>query len=660
MKLITFILLFLLQNGVVAQKTGQVLIDSILQALPAVKQDSMIVKSYNKVGEIYLQFNPASGLKYTDSALFIAEKMHWKKGIARLLNLKGLMVGDTGNSVQARVYFENSYTIQREINNLSGMITSLNNIGRSYQRESNFSKALDYYFKALTIAEEFKDYGQIALVGTNLTASYITQRNFTKSLEYAQMTLKYAELSHTPNNIAKALEFLGTIKMDEKDTVAAKSYMARALKVYEGIDNPAGVAQILTAMAPLEYPDYKKAIETMLKAQKILDTISPKSYTSIGNLGNLGTTYFYLAKHNLAAERKKLFKKSEYYLMHALDICKEMNNTEYMATLYSNLSALDEEKENYKSALANLKKNLFINDSLFSQDKKNELAGMENKHNIDLKNKEIAINQLELAGQRKTQIGLIVGLVLLGIIGGLLLWQNRMRKKSNTTLMVLNNQLDEANKVKAKFFGILSHDLRSPISSLINFLNLLKNEPELLSADERASYQQQIGESTEELLQTMETMLIWSKEQMDHFKPEIRIVQVSDLFDYLQKFFARTTQVQISFSDPESLEVSSDENYLNVIMQNLTSNAIKALMNAPDGTIIWKARKVGLKTVLSITDNGPGLHADQIKVLYHEESGVNAKTGFGFHLIRDLAKAIQYRIYIESKPGMGTTFVLSS
>ena len=154
----------------------------------------MIVKSYNKVGETYLQFNPAAGLKYTDSALFIAEKMHWKKGIARLLNLKGLMVGDTGNSVQARVYFDKSYTIQREINNLSGMVTSLNNIGRSYQRESNFSKALDYYFKALTIAEEYNDYGQIALVGTNLTASYITQRNFTKSLEYAQMTLKYAAI----------------------------------------------------------------------------------------------------------------------------------------------------------------------------------------------------------------------------------------------------------------------------------------------------------------------------------------------------------------------------------------------------------------------------------------------------------------------------------
>src|ERR1700682_2120934 len=123
MKLITIFLLCLLQTGVFAQKTGQVLIDSILQALPAVKQDSLRVKSLNQVGEIYLQFNPAKGLGYADQALVLAEKMHWKKGIARLLNLKGLMVGDTGNSKQARIYFESSYAIQKEINNSFGMIT---------------------------------------------------------------------------------------------------------------------------------------------------------------------------------------------------------------------------------------------------------------------------------------------------------------------------------------------------------------------------------------------------------------------------------------------------------------------------------------------------------------------------------------------------------
>jgi signal transduction histidine kinase len=52
---------------------------------------------------------------------------------------------------------------------------------------------------------------------------------------------------------------------------------------------------------------------------------------------------------------------------------------------------------------------------------------------------------------------------------------NLIRKKTNTTLLHLNNELDEANKIKAKFFAIISHDLRSPIANLVSFLNLKKD-----------------------------------------------------------------------------------------------------------------------------------------------------------------------------------------
>jgi signal transduction histidine kinase len=224
----------------------------------------------------------------------------------------------------------------------------------------------------------------------------------------------------------------------------------------------------------------------------------------------------------------------------------------------------------------------------------------------------------------------------------------------------LNNQLDEANKIKLKFFGILSHDLRSPISSLANYLHLLKNAPDLLSDEEKNSSQQEIGQSTQELLQTLETMLLWSKEQMEHFKPDIKLVSVSRLFDYLQKFFIHSENVRINFVDPDHLEVSADENYLHVIMQNLTANAIKSLHNSPAGLIEWKAVKSGEKTILSITDNGPGIREEQAKTLFEQSDVVNARSGFGFHLIRDLAKAIQYKISVESKPGTGTTFILAA
>jgi signal transduction histidine kinase len=256
---------------------------------------------------------------------------------------------------------------------------------------------------------------------------------------------------------------------------------------------------------------------------------------------------------------------------------------------------------------------------------------------------------------------LIAGLLLLGVIGGLLYRQSRNRKKINTTLMVLNNELDEANKVKARFFGILSHDLRSPVANLVNFLHLQKNDPELLPPEQQASHQQKISQSAEDLLNTMETMLLWSKEQMENFKPQIRTIAVTDLFAYLQKFFSQTDAVQITFSDATGLVVSADENYLRVIMQNLTSNAIKVLKNTANASICWSAIKEGNKTILSITDNGPGISDEQLNVLYDEDSvGVNAKTGFGLHLISDLAKAIHYKISVRSPSGEGTTFILSA
>ena len=106
--------------------------------------------------------------------------------------------------------------------------------------------------------------------------------------------------------------------------------------------------------------------------------------------------------------------------------------------------------------------------------------------------------------------------------------------------------------------------------------------------------------------------------------------------------------------------VLTDENYLQVIMQNLTANALKALKSNPHGKIEWKALKDGGSTILSVTDNGPGISDEQIKVLYDESVSLNAKTGFGLHLIRDLAKAIRYRITIRSQPGTGTTFTLTN
>ncbi len=660
MKYILVILFAGFYTGVAAQKKGQALVDSLENVLPKLQNDSNKVKLLNQIARAYMLFNPKEQFSYAEKSLQLAEKIQWKKGIANLHNDMGLMVGDTGNNTLARQHFQESYALNKALDLKISQVNNLNNIGRSYQRESDFSNAVDYYFKALAIAQEINNSEKIALVGTNITAAYTTQKNYTKAAEYGEMTLKYAELSASPDQIGKALLLLGVIKKETKDSVAAKSYMTKALRVYEAMDNRRQVASVLGNLAALEFPDHQKEIDILLQAQTIFDESGPAYIGSIANIANLGSEYYSLALQSKPADKATYLQKSEAYSLRAIALCKQTSNAEYLSTISLSLAELEEERHNYKAALQYYKTASAINDSLFSQEKKNELSALESKHNMAIKDNEIAINRLTLHNQQRTQIGLITGLLLTGIIGGLLYWQSRNRKRTNTILMVLNNQLDEANKIKAKFFGILSHDLRSPISSLINFLHLLKNEPETLAADEKLAYQQQIDQSVHELLQTMETMLLWSKEQMENFKPNIKMVQIDDLFDYLKKFFIQTPQIAVRFHNPEALEVPADENYMKVIMQNLTANAIKALINHPGGIIEWKARKEKGQTILSITDNGPGINEEQAKSLYQEGSSFNAKTGFGHHLIRDLAKAIQYRISVESKPGVGTTFVLSA
>jgi len=106
--------------------------------------------------------------------------------------------------------------------------------------------------------------------------------------------------------------------------------------------------------------------------------------------------------------------------------------------------------------------------------------------------------------------------------------------------------------------------------------------------------------------------------------------------------------------------IPADENYLRTIMQNLTSNAIRALKRTPDAVIEWRATTDKDKAILSITDNGPGIEPARVKSLFDESVVSNEKTGFGLHLIRDLAKAIRYKIAVQSEPGKGTTFILSN
>ena len=146
---------------------------------------------------------------------------------------------------------------------------------------------------------------------------------------------------------------------------------------------------------------------------------------------------------------------------------------------------------------------------------------------------------------------------------------------------------------------------------------------------------------------------------MENFKPQPRNIAVSSIFTDLEKHFSSVENVRIIFENPDDVRIFTDEHYLKTILRNLTGNAIKALEKTPNATVVINACQSEEKIKISVADNGPGGTMEKFRALYDENEVVGIKTGLGLHLIRDLAKAIDCRISVDTQQQSGTVFTLS-
>lgn len=632
--------------------------DSLLQQISQAEEDSNKVKYFQSLGGSYYQTNADSFFLYTHHGLALAKKIEWDKGIANCSNNIGLLLSDTGNHMLAIKYLEESLVINRKINAKLNIINNLTNIGRIYYRQSDFVKSSHYFFDALKIAEEINDHEKIAMIGTNLTATFCSQKDWEKGEKYALLTLKHSELANAPIHTFKSFIALGDIRAERFDTLNAKNYFEKALELCKANDFKLLSAEALNNLALLE-KNNSSALTLALEVRRIYDELSPHSLNSVMNLQALGVLYLNLFQStNQKVQQDEYLKKAEYYLKEKIKTCTELKYAEALASGLHQLVRVMEMKGNYQLAYQYNKQYHAITDSIYSQENKNKIATIEGQREVAVRDKEIALNKQELLVQRNQLIALIGGVILLLIIGMLLYRQNKIRKSTNTRLLQLNIELAAANKVKAKFFGIVSHDLRGPIARLVNFVRLQNEAPDLLSKEQVADHQKKIINSAETLLDNMDDILLWSKGQMENFKPAMKSIAVSDLFNRLEQSFSNNDSIIFSFSNAETLLIFTDENFVFTILENLTANAAKALNTTSEAKIEWTAMQKDNEIILSISDNGPGLKDSSVDNLLNKSEISSEVNGFGFHIIRDLASAIQCKISAVSLSGKGTTFQL--
>lgn len=590
--------------------------------------------------------NYPSAIESYLASLKMAEALGNKKMMAyNYLNLSSANL-QINEPERALNNLENSLRISQEIGDKPATAISHLNMSLVLKSQHKFAEARKQLTLAIPIFQDLKDYPSLQAAQMNLGRIYEAEGDYEKALT------TYLEADEMMNRSSTVLwlkvgnyQYIANMYNKLQQPSKARLWLEKALTIAKELKSDAVYADVYSHMSETDSlaGNYDRALhhykQHILYKEKVFNEKNIKKTATLElqymNERKSDSLKFVNQQQQLALQKEIQLAS----IRHEYETKQARTQSEAERLQLQQEEALKRQAIESEFKMAQLK----------SDQEQVQLLAQQQKQE--------ATHKIKIQSEKNLRNLSLAGLLLITIVGGLLFYQNRVRRKTNTTLLTLNNELDEANKIKTKFFGILSHDLRSPIVNLINFLHLQKEMPDLFDKEREALHQKQLTQSAENLLETMEAMLLWSKSQMEHFAPQKKTIPVQDLFEFLRKQFYHRG-IDFQFQAPDWLLVSSDEDYLKTIMYNLTSNAVKALAHTENPRIIWKGRQNGNHVELSITDNGPGVHEEQLEALYNENAVVSTRHGLGLHLIRDLAKAINCQVFHQSDLERGSVFQL--
>ncbi|GAA5091070.1 hypothetical protein GCM10023210_17980 [Chryseobacterium ginsengisoli] len=616
---------------------------------------------------IYRIYNPDSCLFYTQKNLALIKKENWnsKKGKTLLGLVSFYTEKNTIN--QALKYNKESFAINTKNNDEYTLADNYYMFGRLSHQKGEHAEAVKNYLKSIDLGTKSKNLWIVNSAYRSLAFLYLDESNKEKSYENINKALRAAQESNSQEALGFCYGVLAEIDRSLGKLKEAQINFEKADQYFKNTQNEYGQAWLFTNWSLLDVNKLMESYQMQLKAQEIWDKTSPNHYMSVANHYNIAYTYLDFYKqygkyqNQLKWNKNQLLKEAQKEFDISKNIAEKNNNKQWVMFNYLGMSELSRLKGDLDDYAENIQEYYNTKDSIYSQSRKNEMAKLESQKIVEQKNKEIILNKLIIKNKEREKLYYILGLFALLIIGVLMFFLYKQSKKNSDRLQKLNTELDKANKTNMKFFGILNHDLRSPVAGLISFLHLQKEAPEMMDDETKIRLENKVINASEKLLQQMEDLLLWSKGQMDNFSPEIKTVFIKDIFKDIEENFSWLENIEFKFDFPENMTISTDQEYLKTITRNLTNNAVKVLeQKEGEKIILWKAFSDEKNNYLSITDNGEGASIEKFKALFDDSVTIGTKKGLGLHLIRDLSKAINMEIEVKSEQNKGSTITLSS
>ncbi len=232
-----------------------------------------------------------------------------------------------------------------------------------------------------------------------------------------------------------------------------------------------------------------------------------------------------------------------------------------------------------------------------------------------------------------------------------------------TEIISLLNNLNELNRTKDKFFSIIAHDLRGPLSSFTALIELILDD-KTMTRSEINELLKEAHLNSKNIYGLLENLLLWAQSQMDNLPVNLKKLNLCPIITeniQLVSGMAKDKGITIVSGLADDIYAMADSDILRFILRNLISNAIKFSYRNGIIEIITYKKEAG-KVVISVTDHGKGIENDRINLLL-TSSQINSTrgteneqgSGLGLILCKDFIKKINGEINIESDRCRGTT-----
>jgi len=648
------------------------------------KKDSLKMRMLIRVyGELVYNNQPVSELKkYADSAKAIAIQLPNRDNIRKFYFRLGVIHHGKGEFEEAlEIYKEGVELVSKEgdKNLQAGFYMSMSDI---YNKITDYASAIDVCERAIRLFGELNDQSGQASIYNNLSGTYIQLKDYTTAYKYATKALPMFEADGLQSRGVGSIKLvIANILLNADEASLSKigaagktkykrviQLMKEAIPIAE-LDKDLGLkAEMLIAMGV----SFEK-LNQLSDAQRAYELALAVAIEG-PDLNILAATYGTVGKffHRLQSNQKGVN-----YLHRALAMSTQSGLLEVEKEAAESLSNYYERQKQMDSAFYYYKRFSDVENQIFNKEKENEFTRKKLKLDFSIKEKEYAVEQEKINQQlaeKKLEIGFknklawLMGILTMVVITAAWFFYKSKKKTQelNATIEAQRQSLSELVQVKDKIFSILTHDMRSPVNSLISFVYLLENDE--INKDQLAQYAKELGNTLRGTSALMENLLNWAGTQLQGFETNIENIPLNTIVEEVLISFDATLKqknIHIDNTINEHDWVLADKNLLALVIRNLISNALK--FSYVGKTIQLSVENNHTDCIICIADEGTGMSSTALELINTNTVNTMASTygtnkekgtGLGLMLCKNFLSMMSGKLSAKNNHPQGSIMLI--